>query len=48
MLDNSNLEQIVKGVANFVYCYQSHKEINDAEKESCVQFLDYLNAIFYK
>lgn len=33
MLDNTNLNQIVKDAANFVYCYQNHKEINDAEKE---------------
>lgn len=46
MLDNINLIQIVKGAANFVYCYQNHKEVNDAEKESCVQFLDYLNISF--
>lgn len=46
MLDNANLMQIVKGVANFVYCYQHHKEINDAEKEACKHFLDYLNISF--
>ena len=42
----SNIISIVKGVADFVYCYKNHKEINDAEKESCVQFLDYLNISF--
>lgn len=26
---------IVEDAANFVYCYQKHKEINDAEKEVC-------------
>lgn len=35
MLDNINLIQIVKDVANFVCCYQNHKEINDVEKEVC-------------
>ena len=35
MLDNTNFNQIVKDAANFVYCYQKHKEINDAEKEVC-------------
>lgn len=37
---------IVEKAANFVYCYQNHKEINDAEKETCEQFLDYLNISF--
>lgn len=46
MLDNTNFNQIVKDAANFVYCYQNHKEINDAEKEACKQFLDYLNISF--
>ena len=41
-----NLMQIVKDVANFVYCYQNHKEVNDTEKEACKQFLDYLNISF--
>lgn len=34
-MNDSNLMQIVKDAANFVYCYQKHKEINDAEKEVC-------------
>ena len=46
MLDNTNLNQIVKDAANFVYCYQNHKEVNDAEKAACEQFLDYLNISF--
>ena len=33
MFDNTNLNQIVKDAANFVYRHQNHKEINDAEKE---------------
>lgn len=41
-----NLMQIVKDAADFVYCYQNHKKINDAEKEACKQFLDYLNISF--
>lgn len=45
-MNDSNLIQIVKDVANFVYCYQNHKEVNDAEKEACKQFLDYLNTSF--
>ena len=34
-MNDSKLMQIVKDAANFVYCYQKHKEINDAEKEVC-------------
>lgn len=45
-MNDSKLMQIVKDAANFVYCYQNHKEVNDAEKESCKQFLDYLNISF--
>ena len=41
----SNIISIEKA-ANFVYCYQNHKEINDAEKEACKQFLDYLKISF--
>ena len=42
----SNIISIVKGVADFVDRYQNHKEVNDAEKEACKQFLDYLNTSF--
>lgn len=41
-MDNHNLKQIVENAANFVCCYQNHKEINETDKEACKQFLDYL------
>ena len=42
IMDNHNLNQIVKDAATFVDRYQNHKEINETEKEACKQFLDYL------